>query len=242
MMTQTFNKSEIDIINKEINTAKEKHKRNISSQLKGVGIVILILCILTMIGSDIKNIYILPIWLTIGLVYGFWFWFESYSKTKKYIKPFINALATNSRKDVEQFLSISTLKNKNITPKTIIDIEKKLNIILPQFYKNTLLKYPFPLDSLVDDCLLPNDPVQILKNNDTLMKEIINNPEINPFFVGSDGGEELYFIDLNSQKSTVFVHSLESKESNLYVNDWSDFLNDIEKSLLEIEEDEKKNA
>jgi hypothetical protein len=72
-------------------------------------------------------------------------------------------------------------------------IEEELGISLPEFYRSTTINYPFPHDSYVAEFLLVNDPSIILRPwlpDDTF-------PGIGkPYRIGSDGGEEDYFIDV----------------------------------------------
>ncbi|MCO4781747.1 MAG: SMI1/KNR4 family protein [Candidatus Cloacimonetes bacterium] len=104
----------------------------------------------------------------------------------------------------------------------IEQIEDSLNINLPVFYKNTLLNYPFTLHSFSHEFMLVNDLEIILSYNQLDFLKIINKP--NCFVIGSDGGEEYYYILLNDN-DTVYTYSLETKKSEIYSNNWTDYIN-----------------
>ena len=78
-------------------------------------------------------------------------------------------------------------------------IEKVLNIRLPSIYRETMLKYPFAGDSFANDCLLTDVPNRVFENNHK--DAVVPIPGIlRPFFVGHDGGELRYFLDLDDSE------------------------------------------
>ncbi len=117
-------------------------------------------------------------------------------------------------------------------------IGNSIGITLPDYYKSTMLNYPFPKDSFADEFMLVNNPGAVIENNDKSLIEAIDKG-VKPFSIGSDGGEELYYVDLNKEKSEVFVYYLETQKSEIQSKTWNDYLEDIKKTLKEIEEDEK---
>ena len=115
-------------------------------------------------------------------------------------------------------------------------IESALNVRLPEFYRATMLTYPFPADSFANEFLLPNDPKTILEYNQ-LSAEY---PGIGkPFMIGSDGGEEMYFVDLAADSSQVFTFDIETGKHTPKAADWTKYLRQIEADLKEIKGDEK---
>lgn len=118
------------------------------------------------------------------------------------------------------------------------EIELELGITLPEFYKNTMLAYPFPEDSFADEFLLATCKDYILKMNSP------NNirPYESAYFIGSDGGESEYFIGLAGKGSEVYEFSVETSKFNEHSADWDSFLADIRNTLEEIERDEKHMA
>lgn len=112
-------------------------------------------------------------------------------------------------------------------------IENSLKIKLPEFYKKTIQSYPFPKESFANEFLLPDEKNTIIENNDST---IIDKKNI--FVVGSDGGEEYYYINLTKETSEVYLFDLEEKKSKVKSPNWDKYLNYISKTLKEIEEDE----
>ena len=115
-------------------------------------------------------------------------------------------------------------------------IEASLGFSLPEFYKSTMLIYPFPTDSFADEFLLPNNSLTIIEYN----QPPCEHTDIGqPFVLGSDGGEELYFIDVSSGLSQVFVFDIETGEHNLKAKNWQDYLSIIEADSKNIAQEEK---
>jgi len=124
----------------------------------------------------------------------------------------------------------------DVTESEISKIEESFNLSLPEFYRSTMLSYPFSADSFAEEFLLPNNPQSILEYNQH-SGEYTGIEK--PFVIGSDGGEEMYFIDLASDSSQVFSFDMEAGKHNVKAKDWSDYLSQIEADLKEIEEDER---
>ena len=59
-----------------------------------------------------------------------------------------------------------------------------------------------------------------------------------PFFVGGDGGEALYYIDLNSQKDSVYVYCMETNTSQVHAETWGKYLKDIKSIHNEVDGDQ----
>jgi len=113
----------------------------------------------------------------------------------------------------------------------ITKIEAQLNIKLPQFYIETMLNYPFPLDSFAAALLLCADVKGILDNNS------IFHPEDKVFAIGSDGGELIYYLKLNGEEK-VYIYDFESSEVNHTVEaTWSDYLKSMQQTEAEILQD-----
>ena len=115
-------------------------------------------------------------------------------------------------------------------------IEKELNISLPAYYKDIMLNYPFSEESFANEFLLPNDIEHVIEMNKE--NELVDKSE-NPFFVGSDGGEEYYFIKTKSINSSVYVFDLEKGKHSMKADSFQVYLNQIDETLKEIEADEK---
>jgi len=123
-----------------------------------------------------------------------------------------------------------------MTESDISKIESSLNVKLPEFYRRTMLSYPFPVDSFAEEFLLTNDTESVLESNQHPSEyEGIGRP----FLVGSDGGEEIYFVDLAVNSSQVFTYEMETGKHVEKAKDWGEYLSQIESDLKEIEDDEK---
>ena len=123
-----------------------------------------------------------------------------------------------------------------MTTDDIKSIETALGITLPEYYRATMLAYPFPADSFADEFLLPNSPAPVLANN----QEPGEYPGIGrAFMIGGDGGEETYFIDVASGNSQVYVYDMETGKHVVRATEWTQYLDQVATTLREIEEDER---
>lgn len=123
-----------------------------------------------------------------------------------------------------------------MTTDDIRQIEIAIDAALPAFYTATMLTYPFPKDSFSDEFLLMNDLEVLLRENSRSTKY----PGIGKaFLIGGDGGEEVYFIDTASRLSQVFVYDMEKGAHTVKARDWSEYLQQVQKTLHEIEADER---
>jgi hypothetical protein len=234
---QNLSDKEIGLLNKEVVRLTNEHKRYAKSAFKFGWIIPAILCGITILVSNVPKTYILLVWIGIGLILILSMWLENLIKTKKNVKYIKNAIATNNRDDVNKILrDISPVMVKT-TKKDLDKIEKLFNIQLPDYYKSTILNYPFPKGSCAEEYLLPCYPNLIIENNEPSFLESIKIKETKPFCIGSDGGEEVYYIDLISEKTNVFVYNFERGKSEKYVHSWAEYLKDVDKTLKEIEED-----
>lgn len=110
-------------------------------------------------------------------------------------------------------------------------IEQKLEINLPDFYTKTMLNYPFENDSFASEFTLSDDPASIID-----CTSILPNGQ---FAVGHDGGEFVYYVELNGNER-VFIHDHEESEvhNTVLAENWNDFLDFIRKEEEEIRRDE----
>jgi hypothetical protein len=103
-----------------------------------------------------------------------------------------------------------------------------LKLKLPMAYQETVLNYPFPRESCANDFLLPSDLAQVLdlNNGSPTVSGVVK-----PFFVGSDGGEELYFLNSDMPNSPVYVLDLETGKHSVKAQNWPEFLTQIRADL-----------
>lgn len=98
------------------------------------------------------------------------------------------------------------------------EIEQKLEVKLPVYYKETMLNYPFSASSFAYEFALCADYKRVLDYNGVFEK-----PD-NSFAIGADGGEYIFFIRLN-EESKVYIFDLEGSKYHMSVeaNDWSEY-------------------
>jgi len=122
-----------------------------------------------------------------------------------------------------------------VTQSEIVEIERRLGFALPESYRSTMLAYPFPPDSFGNECLLPNRPSDVVDLNEAG----VTGPEQvgRAFFVGSDGGEESYFVDATKSDSPVYVFEIETGRHRVHCPSWEAYLQQIRDTDAEIAAD-----
>lgn len=125
----------------------------------------------------------------------------------------------------------------------LLNLEKRLNIKLPSSYSQVIEKYPFPKDSFATE-IFSNDEEYLIDLNNKTYWSHINFNEIEPFFIGSDGGEETYFIDIKDSNTPVYLYDIEKDKYYKKSDSIKDFLRYIEsdpESLETYSPKEEKN-
>jgi len=126
-----------------------------------------------------------------------------------------------------------------MTESDIKQLEAAAGAALPAFYTTTMRNYPFPRGSFADEFLLMNDLDGLLRE----IRQPARYPGIGkPFLIGTDGGEEVYLIDLASAQPQVFVYDMEKGAHTLKANNWDDYLQQVQSVLDEIDADERALA
>lgn len=123
-----------------------------------------------------------------------------------------------------------------MTGSELQQIEERMAFRIPSYYRETLLNYPFERDSFADEFMLPNCPQAVIELNDA---GISTGTGVQALFIGSDGGEERYFVDASLPDSGVFVFDLETGKQRQLSPSWSCYLDHIHATQTELEEDEK---
>ena len=122
-----------------------------------------------------------------------------------------------------------------MTEADLAGIEASVGFPLPSAFRATVLSYPFAPDSFADEFMLPNRPSALIDLNGA--REAIAGVS-RPFFVGSDGGEESYFVDASRSDSPVYVFELETGRHRILVPSWAEYLGRIGETHAEIESDQ----
>jgi cell wall assembly regulator SMI1 len=126
-----------------------------------------------------------------------------------------------------------------MTEADIKQIETALGVSLPPFYTATMRGYPFPQGSSADELMLVTKLDDVLREN----SHPGNYPGIaEPFIIGSDGGEEVYLIDLAASQSQVFVYDVEKGAHSVKANTWPEYLGQVQAVLDEIAADKRAQA
>ena len=103
-------------------------------------------------------------------------------------------------------------------------LESILDLKLPLYYKNTLLNYPFAYNSIGSE-MLPKNESEILNLND---KKVVKNIRENGVYcIGSDAGEEIYFIKPQDRYDQVYVYDIETGNVSIFTSDWAGYLQKI---------------
>ncbi|CAB5081818.1 hypothetical protein D3OALGA1CA_265 [Olavius algarvensis associated proteobacterium Delta 3] len=236
-MNKHLSRQEIELLTTEEIRLNQAHTSYCKSIWLYAWIAPLILCMITMLASNIDKLHIAFVWIGIGVVMNIGLCIENRLSTKKQTAHIKKAIAENSRSGVEFLLRDSSAGIEKITMEDIENIESQLKIVLPEFFKSTLTCYPFPKGSIAEEFLLPHSPSLIISNNGPSLTQHIDVACENPFFVGGDGGEELYYIDLNSSTGEVFVYSMETKTSQVHSESWRAYLDHISGSILALGND-----
>jgi hypothetical protein len=122
-----------------------------------------------------------------------------------------------------------------MTEADLRQIEARLGFPLPAAFRSTALSYPFSPDSFADEFMLPSQPSEFIDMNEA---DVPIAGIGRPFFVGSDGGEERYFVDASRAESPVYVYELETKRHRVLADSWANYLDHIRDTLAEIAADQ----
>jgi hypothetical protein len=124
-----------------------------------------------------------------------------------------------------------------MTEADLRQIEARLGFPLPGAFRLTALSYPFSPDSFAEEFMLPSQPSEVIDMNEAGLPVVGID---RPFFVGSDGGEERYFVDASNAESPVYVYELETGRHRVLVDSWEKYMDHIRATLAEIAADEER--
>ena len=93
----------------------------------------------------------------------------------------------------------------------LTEIERRLSVTLPDDYRELMLAYPKELEAEAEYELL-NDPQQLIGININTRGygSGIAGWQDSFFITGTDGGEEMYFLDTSRGRSPVFCLAVEN--------------------------------
>ncbi|HTL59033.1 MAG TPA: SMI1/KNR4 family protein [Candidatus Limnocylindrales bacterium] len=116
-------------------------------------------------------------------------------------------------------------------------IEEELAIKLPKNYKALMANYPFAPDSFTEEFLLPNS-VEGLPGSAAAGIKL----PPSSFIIGTDGGEQVYFIDWSKESSPVYVFELETGRTKEEAPSLDAYVEKCRDMGLEIKRDEEERA
>ncbi|MHC4478062.1 MAG: SMI1/KNR4 family protein [Planctomycetota bacterium] len=128
-------------------------------------------------------------------------------------------------------------------------IESELEIQLPDSYKKVVLSYPFGPESIGYTCMLANDAAAVIELNKSpsfhsiihTKKDVAHPLETkNCFWIGNDGGEEEYYLDISTTSGAVLKFDLETGELTEFAPDMDHYIERIHEIDREIDEDERE--
>jgi hypothetical protein len=138
-----------------------------------------------------------------------------------------------------------------MTAADIQRIEQALSVKLPADYQHLLVNHPFPDGSSAAACMvIRNAEVLIHVNkNRSLHFRIMNLqragkrvPQPHHFLIGSDGGDEQYYLDLLDPGCAVVRFDLETGSMSPYAQGMAEYLAKIEQVDRELAEDGQRAA
>lgn len=115
-------------------------------------------------------------------------------------------------------------------------IERSLGFTLPADYKELMLRHPLE-GSDEEDLMLSNTPEHVI---DACRHEFVTEAITRPFIIGSDGGEEIYYMDAVITPSPVFVYDHELGASSVLCADLEAFMRYLEEMNAEVARDEER--
>ena len=115
-------------------------------------------------------------------------------------------------------------------------IEDRLNIKLPGSYRAIMAAYPFSPDSFAAEAMLLDEVDAVVDLNSA---GVVIQGVSRPFFIGSDLGEEWYFLDPADNESPVFVYELETGEHRVLDPSLEKYCDRVRAMEREIEAEEK---
>jgi hypothetical protein len=123
-------------------------------------------------------------------------------------------------------------------------VEQALDVRLPPEYRAALLEYPLPRDPHSTDLWLVDDPDELVRANEIFRGALLRGrpwPQ-HYFYVGGDGGEESYFLDLDRTPAPVVVYDIELGTFTELAPDLPTWLDTLRRELEAIAEDERRMA
>ncbi len=131
-----------------------------------------------------------------------------------------------------------------MTAEDLDRIERVLGRRLPEDYREVMQRYPFSPGSFSYDCMLTDDARTVIEANRE-PHDILRDgpPTLDYLWIGSDGGEEYYFLDLRGSPCPFYAYDLETGEqTDAFADDIDDYIRKCKEMDRQIEEDEQSSG
>ena len=118
-------------------------------------------------------------------------------------------------------------------------IESLLGVSLPSIYRDTMLAYPFPADHQAAELWMPDDAAVVLDMNRPVPERRLG---ADPWprhlvFIGGDGGEEEFVLDVRGAAAPVFTYEIESGCLRALAPDFAAWLTTLRDWQAEVDRD-----
>ena len=127
-----------------------------------------------------------------------------------------------------------------MTDEDLDRIERVLGLVLPLAYRDLMMHCSFDRGSAANDMLAVNADVVIQANrrpHDIIRGEL---PTRDYLWVGSDGSEVYYYIDLRNSSPPVYSFDLETGVLKVFADGLEEFTGRCSEIDREVEEDERR--
>jgi hypothetical protein len=123
-------------------------------------------------------------------------------------------------------------------------IEKSLSIVLPDQYRSVLTQYPFPPDPDSSSLWLVDDHETVIETTKTFRaNQGTRGPwPLDYVYLGNDGGEEAYFLDVSRTPAPVLTYEYETGAIRPQAPDLAAWIDELRDRLVEIAADERYMA
>lgn len=123
-------------------------------------------------------------------------------------------------------------------------IEAALRVRLPPEYRATLLDYPLPPDPDSSGLWLVDDATDVIESTRhfRVSPPASGNWSDNYLYLGSDGGEEAYFLDLGRTPATVLTYEHETGRLRSEAPDLATWIQTLRVAFTEVQDDARSMA
>jgi hypothetical protein len=125
-----------------------------------------------------------------------------------------------------------------MSPADLDQIEHGTGLKLPDSYRAVMRCYPFGAKDFGCD-MLCDDIKTLIRTNRRPHEIPPSGPTRDYLWIGSDGGESYYYLELRSTSSQIYEYDLEKGELTLFAEDLDAFILKVRQLEQAIEEEEQ---